>query len=184
MNIIFETILKPSALVVLVFLTLTGIPLDIFSQNKIESLEPEQYFDFWVGNWELTWEAPDGSMETGSNRVEKVLDGTVILENFEAKSGRFKGYKGKSFSVYHKQTESWRQTWVDNNQGYIDLKGIIDADKRIFQSERPGPDGNMMKNRMVFYDISDDSLTWDWESSSDGGETWTLNWRIFYKRMD
>lgn len=61
---------------------------------------------------------------------------------------------------------------------------MMDGDKRIFQTERPGPEGSMMKNRMVFYDISDDSFTWDWESSTNDGETWTLNRRIFYERMD
>ena len=37
---------------------------------------------------------------------------------------------------------------------------------------------------MVFYDIGENSLTWDWESSLDGGETWKLQWRIFYIRMN
>jgi hypothetical protein len=47
----------------------------------------------------------------------------------------------------------------------------------------PGPQGGTIISRMVFYDISEDSFTWDWESSTDDGDNWTLNWRIEYSRV-
>ena len=157
-------------------------PMLIYGQTESEKLSPEEYFDFWVGDWDLTWEAPDGTIEKGSNKVEKILNGMVILENFKALTGRFKGYEGKSFSVLRKQSGTWRQTWVDSNQGYIDLSGALDGNKRIFQTESPGPGGKMMKKRMVYYDITNDGFTWDWETSIDDGKTWKLQWRIHYKR--
>lgn len=152
------------------------------AQVELDQLEPEEYFDFWVGTWELTWKAPDGTEETGTNTIEKILDDNVILENFEAHSGQFAGYKGKSFSVYQKITGTWRQTWVDNSSEYIDLNGTFKGNKRIFITEGPGPDGNTVLKRMVFYNITENSFTWDWESSSDDGKTWKLLWRIHYKR--
>lgn len=166
------------------FLLIFLFPLLINAQGSLDEFEPQGYFDFWVGDWELTWEAPDGTTEKGSNKIEKIFDGKVILENFEALTGRFKGYKGKSFSVFHKQTGTWRQTWVDSNQGYIDLEGAFDGDKRIFQTEGPGPNGKPMKKRMVFSNITKDSFTWDWESSMDDGKSWELHWRIHYKREE
>lgn len=160
------------------------IPAIGFAQTDLTQLEPEAYFDFWVGTWDLTWEAPDGSIETGTNHIEKILDGNVIQENFSAVSGRFKGYEGKSFSVYHEQTGTWRQTWVDSNSGYIDLTGTFEDNKRMFVTKTPASGGGTMLRRMVFYDITKNSFTWDWESSTDNGKTWKLQWRIHYKRRE
>ncbi|MEQ8524767.1 hypothetical protein [Gracilimonas sp.] len=154
-----------------------------YAQTSISDLEPEAYFDFWVGEWELSWTDNQGNAGAGTNLIEKTLDGVVIQENFKATKGRIEGYKGMSVSVYNPQRESWHQTWVDNQGGYIDLKGLIDGNKRIFQTdERPGPQGGTIINRMVFYDIEKNSFTWDWESSIDGGETWSVNWQIHYNR--
>src|ERR1051326_8474286 len=41
--------------------------------------------DFWIGEWDAAWPASPGSPAgTGTNRIEKVLDGCVVSENFEA----------------------------------------------------------------------------------------------------
>jgi hypothetical protein len=40
--------------------------------------------------------------------------------------------------------------------------------------------GEKIIQRMVFYNINVNSLTWDWEISRDGGTSWKLQWRINY----
>ncbi len=169
---------------ILIF-TILSIASICQAQESISDMQPEEYFNFWVGEWELSWTDQQGNEGAGTNTIEKILDGAVIQENFEATKGRLKGYKGKSVSVYNPQRQSWHQAWVDNQGGYIDMKGSVDGEKRIFQTgERTLPNGNTIISRMVFYDIKEDSFTWDWESSQDKGETWSLNWRIFYKRVE
>ena len=163
---------------------LISIPGIAVAQPDLKDLEPEHYFDFWIGTWDLEWEAPDGTVETGTNHIEKILGGNVIKENFRAETGRFEGYEGKSFSVYQTRTKTWRQTWVDSQSGYIDLEGQFEGNKRIFITEDTGPDGNPVLKRMMFYDITSDSLTWDWELSVDDGKTWELQWRIHYTRSN
>lgn len=159
-------------------------PMHSYSQRTIDDLEPQEYFDFWVGKWEVSWEEGDG-MGHGTNHIEKTLDGTVIQENFRILEGRNEGFKGTSISVYQPRFERWKQAWADNSSGYYDFTGKIDGEKRIFQTETVDRgDGLPFTQRMIFYEITENSMTWDWESSEDGGETWTLNWRIFYKRMD
>jgi hypothetical protein len=153
------------------------------AQNDLSELNPEEYFNFWLGEWKLTWEDADGTTANGTNHIEKVLDGAVIKENFEAHSGSFEGYKGKSYSVYNPQSGQWHQTWVDNNGGYLDFRGEIEGNKRIFKRKGLNPMGEEILQRMVFYDITENSLTWDWEISSDNGQTWQLRWRIFYERV-
>lgn len=153
-------------------------------ETRLSELEPEAYFDFWVGKWNLTWEDADGAVAKGTNHIEKVLDGKVIKENFEAQSGAYEGFVGKSYSVYNSNTGEWKQTWVDNQGGYLDFMGKFEGNKRIFIREGINQEGEPILQRMVFYDITEDSLTWDWEMSEDNGETWQLQWRINYERAD
>lgn len=166
---------------VLIFLLL--IPLSSFSQESIENLEPGEYFDFWIGEWEVSWEEGE-EMGRGTNHIEKTLDGNVIQENFRILEGQNAGFKGTSISVYRPRFDRWKQAWADNSGGYYDFTGKVDGEKRIFQTDiLEREDGSRFTQRMVFYDITEDSMTWDWESSTDGGKTWSLNWRIYYERI-
>lgn len=146
---------------------------------------PENYFDFWVGKWDVTWDEGEGKIGRGTNHITKTLDEKVIQENFEILEGQSVGFKGTSISVYQPRFKRWKQAWADNNGGYYDFIGKFEGDKRIFQTEVfETKEGKQFTQRMVFYDIKENSLTWDWESSMDGGKTWKLNWRINYKRIE
>ena len=140
--------------------------------------QPADLFDFWIGDWDVSWRAPDGSQGSGRNRIAKVLDGSVIEENFEeTPDGKTPPLKGRSLSVLQK-SGVWKQAWVDNQGGYFSLTAQVDGDKRIFITD-PVKD---TAQRMVFHSIRKDALTWDWERSEDGGKTWKLLWRIDYRR--
>lgn len=144
---------------------------------------PESYFDFWLGKWDATWDEGNGKKGKGTNHITRILDGKVIHEDFKILEGVNKGFKGKSMSVYHARFKTWKQSWTDNQGGFYYFKGKFEGEKRIFQTEVFDlKDGKKFTQRMVFYDIKEKSMTWDWESSNDGGETWKLNWRIFYTK--
>jgi hypothetical protein len=136
-------------------------------------------FDFWVGEWDVKWYAQDSSVVKGSNRIEKILDGKVLQEHFEDPNV---GFKGTSISVYNPQKQSWYQSWADNQGGYFHFKGIIDGGQRIFTMTEPGRGGAIY--RMVFSDITPQSLTWTWEATQDEGKTWNTAWQIFYSRVE
>jgi hypothetical protein len=156
----------------------------INAQMGLNELEPEAYFDFWLGTWELTWENMDGTTARGTNQIERILDGNVIKESFSALSGDNEGFAGESYSVYNIRTGEWKQTWVDNNGGYLDFTGEFEGNKRIFKREGTTPAGREFSQRMVFYNITGEAFTWDWEVSEDNGHTWQLRWRIEYERAD
>ena len=159
------------------------ISLNLLAQTQITNLEPSDYYDFWLGNWDLTWEKSDDSIGKGENSILKILDGNVIQENFKViEDSDIQNFTGKSWSVYNKNNGKWYQTWVDNQGAYLDFVGEIDGNKRIFKRTAEGPNGKEFLQRMVFYDIKPDSFTWDWEISKDNGKTWILRWRINYKR--
>lgn len=175
--------MKKLCIAFFMLIIMTGIAI---AQNGAyhSQLDPDEYFDFWIGSWEGSWPEGDGQQGSGINSIEKILDGKVIQENFEILEGQNKGFKGTSISVYHPVRKQWKQAWADNQGGYYDFTGKIDGDKRIFQTEvRELEDGKTIVQRMVFYDITANSMTWDWESSTDGGQNWTLNWKINYTRI-
>lgn len=147
-----------------------------FSQNIAAS--DSTLFDFWVGKWNLSWKNGDGTDGKGTNNIVRMLDGKVIQENFVD----VKGFKGSSMTVLTPRTKTWRQAWADNQGGYFDFEGFVEGDKRGFKTQPKEVNGKVYMFRMIFYDIKKDTFVWDWEGSTDGGKTWSLNWRINYKR--
>lgn len=130
-------------------------------------------FDFWLGEWACVWEGG-----TGSNRVTKILDGRVIQEEFDGRPGLT--LQGRSLSVYDEGIGKWRQTWVDNEGGYLDLTGeFVDGEMRLFTQR--DVQGQTVHLRMIFADIRPAGFNWRWESSPDG-LAWQTRWAIRYTR--
>jgi hypothetical protein len=148
---------------------------------SLAKLDSSNFFDFWEGTWEGTW--PEGDkIGKATNFIEWNTGGKVLQENFEIYEGQSNGFLGTSISVFNPKTKIWKQAWADNQGGYFDFTGAFDGDKRIFQTVPREVNGTPIQQRMVFYNLSRDAFTWDWESTNDGGETWKLNWRIEYTR--
>jgi hypothetical protein len=130
--------------------------------------------DFWLGDWTVSW--PDG---TGTNSIRRILDDRVIEEIFESHGTDGGVLLGRSLSVPGSADGVWRQTWVDSSGGYLDFVGV-DVDGRI-SFQRTGPRGGLQ--RMVWLDVTTDSLRWEWQRSADGGVTWTVMWALDYRRV-
>jgi hypothetical protein len=132
-------------------------------------------FDFWVGDWNLTW----NDTLHGTNHIEKLYGNCTIHENFKDPRSNF---LGQSWSVYNPNTKLWQQTWIDNQGGYIVLTGNKVGNSIILKTqERVTPNGKRQM-RMVYEKITPDSFDWRWEQSTDSGITWKTNWLIHYKR--
>jgi hypothetical protein len=140
------------------------------------------WFDFWLGDWDVTWDEADGKVGRGKNHVVRILDNSVIQENFSILEGASKGYLGTSISVYNPKRKTWHQGYADSKGAYFNFIGERAGDRRIFKTEPVEREGKTIIQRMVFYDVSADAFKWDWESSEDGGQTWELAWRIHYTR--
>lgn len=138
------------------------------------ALEARQ-FDFWLGEWDLTW-GEDGK---GTNKITKEYDGCVIRENFDGQPGL--DLQGMSISLYDPKLNKWKQTWMDNSGGYFDLLGEFENGVMTLICEKE-MDGKPILLRMVFHNISEDKLDWNWERSDDNGAHWELRWQIHYQR--
>ena len=140
-------------------------------------MENEQ-FDFWIGEWELTW-AENGR---GRNVITKILDGKVVQEQFESlPADGSPDLVGMSVSVYNAQTAQWQQTWVDNQGSYLDFVGGMVGDEMIL-SRQAVVNGESVQQRMVWAVIKPDSINWRWERAGDEGVTWQVVWAIKYER--
>ncbi|MEL7270877.1 MAG: hypothetical protein AAGL34_14990 [Bacteroidota bacterium] len=152
------------------------------AQNRNDSGFNGDEFDFWVGTWDATWDEGEGVVGKGTNSIQKIMDKKVILENFEILEGASKGFKGTSISVLSIQSATWKQAWADSQGSYLDFEGFVNDNTRGFKTQTVNSKGQKMIARMVFKDIEEDAFTWDWESSLDGGKTWSLLWRVNYTR--
>lgn len=154
---------------------------------KPEKQEPEKQepcsapearqFDFWLGEWDLSW---DGG--SGRNTITYKFGSCVIEENFRADqpSDESNPLKGSSVAVYSPQLKKWRQTWVDNQGSYLDFSGGF-SDGKMTLSREAAKNGEKYYQRMVWYNIEKDSLDWNWEKSKDGAK-WKTLWKIHYQR--
>ncbi|MBT5072138.1 MAG: hypothetical protein HOJ34_11845 [Kordiimonadaceae bacterium] len=159
---------------IILLILLSTLPLNSsFSQQPVTPCNSEDHddIDFWVGKWDATWQG--GS---GTNEITKEYNGCVIRENFKGSN-----LLGMSVSSYSKADKTWRQIWLDEQNGFLDLKGFYDGDNYIFHTT-PNPDTPNSQLQMVFTDIQKDSFTWTWMATNDGGKNWQNNWQISYTR--
>jgi len=90
--------------------------------------------------------------------------------------------RGISVSTFDTKAHKWKQTWVDNQGGYLDLVGEFKDGQMILARDARGKDGSKVLQRMVFKNITAKELDWSWERSSDGGKTWQVVWPNHYRR--
>ena len=161
--------------VALVALVCLFCPVVAFAQPAPAPLPPEAaQFDFWLGEWDAAW---SDSLH-GVNRITKRWD-RVVVEEFDGHPGM--PLEGHSVSVYDTNAKQWKQTWVDNQGGYLDFTGGF-ADGKMTLSRSFQKDGKTIHQRMVWYDITPAAFHWNWERSLDGGKTWQVQWAINYTR--
>jgi hypothetical protein len=120
-------------------------------------------------------------MGHGTNSIKRIMDGCIVQENFSG--GDSMHLRGTSVSVYDTNSHHWKQTWVDNEGGYLDFSGELKDGEMILQRESVR-DGAKILQRMVWKNISSQEMDWTWEASRDGGKTWQVNWPIHYKRKN
>jgi len=166
------------------FMFITVSPLAQASNNHPCAAPEAAQFNFWLGEWELTWPAeqwggkPD-ELGRGVNHIRKILGECIIEENFQFPKQNF---NGRSLSAYNAKKAVWQQTWVDNQGGYLLFTGKFEDNKMELRTEPFERKGKTLISRMVFKNITDQSFDWDWQRSDNLGESWKDLWNIHYER--
>jgi hypothetical protein len=138
-------------------------------------------FDFWVGEWSVRpAQAPANAPASAlpESRVEKILNGCVLLENWMPRQGG----GGKSFNTYNRATRQWEQTWVDGMGSTVRFRGGLEGGNMVYRSEQTGPDGKPRLGRMTFFNLGPGKVRQLWETSADSGKTWTTAFDGMYTK--
>ncbi len=136
---------------------------------------PYHQFDFWVGEWDV--KTPDGH-PAGTNSITVELKGCVLHEHWSG----VRGMKGESFNTWSPTRRTWHQTWVDDGGGFLLLDGNLDGNAMVLQGERREPNGTTTIQRIRYEPRPPTGLRQLWETSSDGGATWTTVFDGIYTR--
>ncbi len=127
-------------------------------------------FDFWVGTWDVVG---TGGQKLGENRIERLLGGCVLMENWRDAKGR----EGKSWNYWHAPSKTWKQNWVDAGGRVTEYVGTPTAMGIRFEA-----DSNGVVNVMAFTRRDDGTVEQKIEISRDGRKTWTAGFLGIYRR--
>jgi hypothetical protein len=148
---------------------------DRIARNDAPTADDPRFraFDFWVGSWEARTE--DGVLQ-GHNRIELVLGGAAIVERWTGATG----YRGTSLNRWDRGSQTWRQTWVDDQGEVVEFVDGTAGDGRVvFQAL--AADGG--RRRLTFEDRGPDAFRQLSEQSADDGATWTVEYDFRYRRV-
>jgi hypothetical protein len=158
----------------------TSLPEDAAAQAAPEkaqpcSTDPYHQFDFWLGKWEVT----EKGKVAGTNRIESILGGCALLESWQGASG----FRGNSINFYDAPRGVWHQTWIDHTGGALMLEGRFQNGVMRLEGQRPGSKpGEIQLHRITWTPLPDDKVRQLWETSTDGGKTWTQAFDGLYAR--
>jgi hypothetical protein len=143
--------------------------------RKACSSPEHRQFDFWIGEWEVT--RPNGA-PAGRNWIESILDGCALSESWTGA----KGSAGNSYNAYDRQTGRWRQTWVDNGGLVLLLDGVFADGKMVLSGETRDSSGARVLNRITWQETAPGAVRQLWETSRDGGRTWSVAFDGRYRK--
>jgi N-acyl-D-amino-acid deacylase len=130
--------------------------------------EAHRLFDFWEGSWTVHNGA---GRFAGRNTIRPLLGECVLEEHYSTPSG----YEGRSLNVFDTRRGIWHQTWTDNQGALLILEGGYANGRMVMEGETVGPAGAPVLNRITWslIDGDPDLLRQLWETSTDGGASWT-----------
>jgi hypothetical protein len=135
-------------------------------------------FDFWVGDWIVT--DPAGKA-AGTNTIDRPYGDCVVQEHWVGASGD----RGTSLNTYDVGRKQWHQTWVDNQGQLVKLDGTFANGTMTLSGEAISTKtGKPYLNRIRWSreNGDPDKVRQIWDTSTDGGKTWTVAFNGLYVR--
>jgi hypothetical protein len=133
--------------------------------------------DFILGQWrvESASGAPIGTLGVDSNLRD------CLLEAFVRAPRSPRAYVGRSFILYDRFVQRWYMFYADNAGDFQQLSGPATAGALVLTGVRRSPHGDVQL-RMSWTALTTNELLQVWDTSSDGGLTWTETERLTYLR--
>ena len=128
---------------------------------------PEYHdFDFWLGDWDA-FDVDNPAKRIARNRVSRILDGCVLLEDYRPTSGS----RGESFTIYDASRKRWHQTWVTSAGKLLIIEGTKTNGAIVLTGVDRAAEGKERQVRGVWKPVSD-GVRETATTSTDGGQTW------------
>lgn len=131
-------------------------------------------FDFWLGDWEVS--NPTGAV-VGTNTITVVSHGCGLHERWEGAGGGV----GESLNAYDRRTGSWHQTWVGGRGLVLRLEGGLRDGAMTLEGELVNGE-DVVLQRITWTPDPDGSVRQLWETSEDGGTSWTTSFDGTYRK--
>jgi hypothetical protein len=147
-------------------------------------------FDFLVGTWDVhnrqLRERLAGCEEweefPGSARVVRAFDGAA---NFDEIIFPTKGFSGLTLRLFEPDTGLWSLNWVNNRRGVLDppvVGTFVDGRGEFYGDDTH--EGQPIRVRFFWSDITPTSAGWEQAFSADGEQTWETNWIMEFTRRE
>ncbi len=144
--------------------------------SPVETDPAYHKLDFWLGDWEVFDFAT--KVRDGHNRIERVLKGAAIVENWADANGS----EGKSWFYYYRPEKRWKQIWVTDG-GMVKEKALVEEfpDGGVrFRGEIPRRDGTKITDQTTLTPLPEGRVRQVIEWSKDGGQTWETVYDAIY----
>lgn len=156
---------------------------DVPAHHPACDAEPFHAFDFWEGEWmvDSSLRLADGSWRetTQSWTAEKHAGGCVLIDWAEGEFGPVR-MAGLGTRYYVPAADHWVITWTSTQTpGQVGRwTGNFEDGVGDFLSEG----GGTTQTRIRWFDVEENSASWEYAISQDGGENWTLQWTMKFRR--
>ncbi|NNF27658.1 MAG: hypothetical protein HKN73_10605, partial [Gemmatimonadetes bacterium] len=116
----------------------------------------------------------------GHNRITREVGGCVLHERYTTPQG----YQGESFNIYVASRGVWHQTWVDNGGLLLTLEGTYSGGRMVLEGTTQSQNG--ASQQRITWSVIDEgpNVRQLWETSTDGGATWTTAFDGTYVPVD
>jgi hypothetical protein len=148
-------------------------------------------WDWLVGNWNVSHRrlrerlanSDDWQEFGGKSALWLVLDGLGTIDDniIEIPGG---SYRGLTVRTYDPASDSWAIRWIDGRDpsiidppvigGFSNGEGVFTGSFTF--KDRP------ITARFRWHDVHSDRPNWDQAFSTDGGQSWEINWRNWFTR--
>lgn len=120
-------------------------------------------FDFWLGEWEVQV----NGKAVARSRIDNVLDGCLVQENWMP----FQGREGKSWNYFNAAKGQWEQLWMSGGN-VIKLSGALKEGTMVLEGRPEDPAKASTVNRITYTPNADGTMRQVWTQSPDGGKSW------------
>ena len=132
--------------------------------------------DFWVGSWAVEGE---NGLPLGTSTVALDLSGCLVEERFATPHG----YRSVSFAYRDFFTGKWYRTLIDGEGERVELEGgPVPGGAIVMTGTEKEPGIGEFGVRVTLAPDGPDRVRQTWETSRNGGATWTVDLVTIYVR--